>query len=225
MNILRRTSWKAGEPGETGATYAAGYIANKFADFKLKAASSAMLNGKTKTNFLQVFPFVTGVEMGAGNTFSLDVSNAGGQKMTFTEETAFKPVAFSPNAEIGNTAVVFVGYGIASSDPKYDDYANQNISGRIVVAFEGTPENDAPHSPFARFNTHAKALIAKEKGAIALLLISREPKLEDDSLARMNYDQASGEAAIPTMLVSRKSGADILGTDEAGLKKEEDKFN
>ena len=63
---------------------------------------------------------------------------------------------------------------------KYDDYKNLNINGRIVVAFAGTPENDNPHSPFARFNAHAKALIAKEKGAIALLLISREAKLEDD---------------------------------------------
>jgi len=210
--------------GETGATYAAGYIANKFASYKLKAGSSQMTSGKTKANFLQTFPFVTGVEIGAGNAFSLDVSNADGQRMTFTDELAFKPVAVSPNAEIGNTAVVFVGYGISSNELKYDDYKDLNINGRIVVAFDGTPENDSPHSPFARFNAQAKALIAKEKGAIALLLISREAKLENDRLAQLNFDQASGETALPTLLVSRKTGADILGTDEAGLKGEEEKF-
>jgi len=210
--------------GETGATYAAGYIANMFANYKLRAGSSQMAKGKTNTNFLQIFPFVTGVEMGAGNTFTLDVSQAGGQKMSFTEELAFKPAAFSPNAEIGNTAIVFAGYGITSNELKYDDYKDLNINGRIVVAFDETPENDSPHSPFARFNQQAKALIAKEKGAIALLLISREAKLENDRLAQLKYEQASGEAALPTVLVSRKTGADILGTDEAGLKNEEAKF-
>jgi hypothetical protein len=209
--------------GETGATYAAGYIANTFANYKLKAGSSPMASGKTKTNFMQTFPFITGVEMGAGNSFSLDVAS-GGQKTTFADKSDFKPAAFSPNDEIGNTAVVFAGYGISSNEPKYDDYTNLSINGRIVVAFDGTPDDGSPHSPFASFNAQAKALVAKEKGAIALLLISREANLDDDWLAQLKYDQASGEAALPTLIVSRKIGADILGTDEAGLRKEEEKF-
>jgi len=209
--------------GETGATFAAGYIANMFANYKLKTGFNSIANGKTNANFMQTFPFVTGVEMAeTGNTFNLDLTKADGQKLTFTDKPAFKPVAFSPNAAIGNTEVVFVGYGIASDELKYDDYKNLNINGRIVVAFDGNPENDSPHSRFARFNQHAKALIAKEKGAIGLLLISREAKLEDDRLAQLNYDQTLGEAALPTIVVSRKTGADILGTDEARLKSEEE---
>jgi len=211
--------------GETGATFAAGYIANLFANYKLKAGFSSVANGKTNANFMQTFPFVTGVEMAeTGNTFSLEVTKADGQKLTFTDKPAFKPVAFSPNAEIGNTEVVFVGYGIASDELKYDDYKNLNINGRIVVAFDGMPESDSPHSRFARFNQHAKALIAKEKGAIGLLLITREANLENDRLAGLKYDQTLGEAALPTIIVSRKTGADILGTDEAGLKSEEEKL-
>ncbi|MBA4121649.1 MAG: M20/M25/M40 family metallo-hydrolase [Acidobacteria bacterium] len=211
--------------GETGATFAAGYIANLFANYKLKAGFSSVANGKTNANFMQTFPFVTGVEMAeTGNTFSLEVTKADGQKLTFTDKPAFKPVAFSPNAEIGNTEVVFVGYGIASDELKYDDYKNLNINGRIVVAFDGMPESDSPHSRFARFNQHAKALIAKEKGAIGLLLISRVANLENDRLAGLKYDQMLGEAALPTIIVSRKTGADILGTDEAGLKSEEEKL-
>lgn len=211
--------------GEKGATYAAGYIADTFANYKLKAGIVQTANGRAKSNYLQTFPFVTGVEMAdKGNAFSLDVSKNGGQKMTFTDEMSFKPVGFSPNAEIGDTAIVFVGYGIVSDEAKYDDYKNLNVSGRIVVAFDGTPDNDSPHSPFAKFDARAKALIAKEKGAIGLLLISREAKLEDDRLAGLKYDQTLGEAALPTLVVSRKSGADVLGTDEAGLKSEEEKF-
>jgi hypothetical protein len=192
--------------GETGATFAAGYIANMFAGYKLKAGFTSTAKGKTNANYLQTFPFVTGVRMAdEGNRFSLDVSKSDGQKMTFSEEMAFKPVGFSPNAEIGNTEVVFVGYGIVSDELKYDDYKNSNINGRIVAAFDGTPENDNPHSTWARFDARAKARIAKEKGAIGLLLISRESKLENDKLAQLKYDAALGEAALPTILVSRKT--------------------
>jgi len=211
--------------GETGATYAAGYIANMFAKYKLKAGFSVTAaNGKTKTNHLQTFPFVTSVKMAdEGNKFSLDVSKSGGQKLTFTDELAFKPIGSSPNAEVGATEIVFVGYGIASDEMKYDDYKNANINGRIVAAFDGTPENDSPHSAWARFDVLAKARIAKEKGAIGLLLISRAMKIEDDKLAQLKYDATLGEAALPTLIVSRKIGADILATDEAGLKMAEEK--
>ena len=131
--------------GETGATYAAGYVANLFANYKLKASFNSTANGATKGNYLQEFPFVTGVEMADGNTFSVDVSKNDGQKMSFVEETAFKPVGFSPNGSIDNRAVVFAGYGIASSELKYDDYANLDVRYKIVVVFDGSAENDNPH--------------------------------------------------------------------------------
>ena len=204
--------------GETGATYAAGYIANLFANYKLKTGFNQTANGKTKQNYLQTFPFVTNVEVASdGNDFRFDAAD-GGQKMNSADASDFKPVAFSPNASIGNTAAVFVNYGIVSDELKIDDYKNQTITGRFVVAFDGTPENDNPHSLFARFNIYAKALIAKEKGAVGLILISREANLADDKLARLSFDQASGEAALPTVIVSRKIGAKMLETDENGLK-------
>lgn len=48
--------------GEKGATYAAGYIADMFANYKLKAGVSQTIGGKTKSNFLQPFPFTANVE-------------------------------------------------------------------------------------------------------------------------------------------------------------------
>ena len=205
--------------GETGATFAAGYVANTFASYKLKAGFSSIANGKTNANYMQTFPFVTGVEMAErGNTFSLDVTKADGQKLTFSEERAFKPVGFSPNGQVDDREVVFAGYGITSDELKYDDYKNLDVRNKIVLVFDGTPDKDgSPHSAWARFDARAKALIAKEKGAAGLLLVSREEKLEADKLAQLKYDQTLGEAAIPTMIVSRKTGADVLATDEKGL--------
>ena len=205
--------------GETGATYTAGYISNLFANYKLKASFNSTANGRTKGNYLQKFPFVTGVEIAdRGNTFSVDVSKNGGQKMSYVEETAFKPIGFSPNASIDSRPVVFAGYGIASNELKYDDYKNLDVVNKIVAVLDGSADGDSPHSGFARYDAHAKAKIAKDKGAVGLLIISREAKLENDKLAQIKYDATRGEAALPMLLISRKSGADILNTDEKGLK-------
>lgn len=204
--------------GATGATYAAGYVSNLFANYKLKAGFNAPgSKGKVRGNYLQTFPLVTGVEIGSGNTFSIDVSKNAGQKMAYVEETAFKPLGFSPNGEIVSRAVVFVGYGIASSELKYDDYVNLDVRNKVVIAFDGSPDADNPHSAFGRYDAHAKAKIAKDKGAVGLLIVSREKNLETDKLAGLKYDATLGEAALPILLISRKSGADVLNTDEAGL--------
>lgn len=211
--------------GETGATYAAGYIENMFSIFKLKAGVSQAANGKAKTNFLQSFPFVTGVEMAeTGNAFSIGANKTGEQDSAYKTGIDFSPVGFSPNAQIGNTEVVFAGYGVASSELNYDNYKNLNVSGRIVLAFDGTPENDNPHSQFGRFDARAKARIAKERGAIGLILISREASLTNDKLAQLKINQTLGEAALPTIVVSRRTGANFLGIDEALLKGVEENF-
>ncbi|MCY7344845.1 MAG: M20/M25/M40 family metallo-hydrolase [Pyrinomonadaceae bacterium] len=219
VEYLASDKFEGRRTGETGATYAAGYIANTFANYKLKTGFNSLVNGKPNANYLQTFPLVTGVLMAnEGNSFSLDVTKADGQKLTFKEELAFKPVGFSPNGVVGSSEIVFAGYGIVSDELKYDDYKNLDARNKIVVAFDGGAENDSPHSAFGRYDAHTKAKIAKDKGAVGLLLISLAEKLEDDSLAKLKYDPTLGEAAIPTLIISRKSGADILAMDEAGLK-------
>ncbi|HQU84443.1 MAG TPA: M20/M25/M40 family metallo-hydrolase [Pyrinomonadaceae bacterium] len=202
--------------GETGATSAAGYVANMFAQYKLKPGiSQTNAKGKSVGNFLQPFPYISGVSMAdSGNTFTLDVAKNDGQKMTFDGNAGFKPVGFSPNGEIIDSQIVFVGYGVSAAEQNYDDYKNLDVRGKVVIAFDGTPDSGNPRSPFQRFNAYAKAKIAKDKGASGLLLITREKTLENDPLAVLKYDQTTGEAALPTLVVSRKTAADIFGTSE-----------
>ncbi|HTH52007.1 MAG TPA: M20/M25/M40 family metallo-hydrolase, partial [Pyrinomonadaceae bacterium] len=76
-----------------------------------------------------------------------------------------------------------------------------------------------PHSPFGRFDVRTKALTAKDHGAVGMLLISREENLEHDRLTKMEFDQSLGEAAIPTMVISRATARNILGLpNEESLK-------
>jgi len=189
--------------GEPGAVLASKYIADQFAKLKLKAGFA----GAGKASYLQPFPYVTGVSLvPTGNAFQLEFP---GGPVTLNS-TAAIPVGFSPNGNVLNANIVFAGYGIVSKDPVFDDYGNNDVRGKVVMVFDGTPDNDNPHTPFYRFDARTKALIAKDKGAIGLLLISREQKFTDDKLTGLAYDQSMGEAALPTIVISRETAARIL---------------
>lgn len=199
--------------GEKGATAAAEYIAKAFAKIKLKPGVG---RGNGKSSFLQAFPYVTGVEAApTGNDFRLRLSK---ERSEWVKTVLAKPVGFSPNANVPDTPVVYAGFGIVSPDLKHDDYANLDAKGKIVLVFDGNPENDNPHSMFGKFDVRTKALIARDKGAVGMLVISREEDFHEDKLTRMTFDQTLGEAALPTFVISRTTAANILDVIEKDLK-------
>lgn len=205
--------------GEQGATVAAGYIANLFAQYKLKAGVSTVANGKTSRNFLQKFAYTTGVEIAPeGNEFKLNLKNVSPANIQIEQGNGVKTLLYSPNAQATDAPVIFAGYGIEAAEANYNDYENLNVAGKIVLAFDGNPENDSPRSMFSRFTVHAKAKLAKDKGALGLLLISREDNFENDRNSRARYDQTNGETAVPVFAVSRATAANIFGIKEADLK-------
>ena len=201
--------------GEPGATLAAGYIANQFAKIRLRPGAGGK-NGKA--SFLQPFPYVTGVEMAKGNTFTIMTTSQNGTRYTARDKFPVRPVGFSPNATVTNAPVVFAGYGITSADAKFDDYSDIDVKGDVVLVFDGNPDNDNPHSPFARFDVRTKALIAKEHGAVGMLIITRESNVLEDRLWKLGYDQSLGEAAVPTLIIPRAAAFEILGYDDASLR-------
>ncbi|MCB1024119.1 MAG: hypothetical protein KDB79_07010, partial [Acidobacteria bacterium] len=207
--------------GEKGATFAAGYVANMFASFKLKTGVISSGVGNEKDSFMQAFPYVSAVE--AGKESSLQLSNT--KKITDMVLSAdWAPLGFSPNADIPFADVVYAGFGITSEKLKYDDFSGVDAAGKIVLAFDGTPDYENPHNEYFLFNAHAKANIAKEKGAKALILISRAANFSDDKLA-LSFDQTLGETAVPTIVISRQAAARFLKTSEADLAAEEKLLN
>ena len=193
--------------GGAGASLAKDYIAAQFKALKLKPAA-------LKGSYLQEFPYVTGVVAAAsGNEFSLDVGGVQGSGSS----ASAKPAGYSPNGEVAKTAIVFAGFGIVSPEQNRDDYAGVDAKGKIVLVLDGNPENDNPHSLLGRFDARTKALIARDKGAVGMLIVSREQSLDTDRLARLSFDQTLGEAALPTLIVSRAAGSNILGLKESDL--------
>ncbi|HEY2847175.1 MAG TPA: M28 family peptidase, partial [Pyrinomonadaceae bacterium] len=236
--------------GEPGANLAATYIACRFAKYGLVPVVE---NGRSKPGYKQVFPYNTGVRLGSGNQLDLNLVNAdntqahknlydatAGHLYRVSDEPpggslrgpsgswmVALPVGFSPNGSAINAPVSFAGYGIVSKEAQFDDYSWHgrpiDFKGDVVLVFDGGPDNDNPHSPYARFDLRTKALIAKEHGAVGMLVITRESVFLHDRLTRMEYDQSLGEAAIPIFVISRETARQILGyPNEASLKTAEE---
>ena len=86
--------------------------------------------------------------------------------------------------EIKSGEIIFVGYGI--EDKEYDDYANKNVKGKIVIFFAGEPKINGKILSFgksrsAQWRSDKKAVLAKQKGAVAALVF--DPSMEAISSA------------------------------------------
>ena len=121
-------------------------------------------------SFLQPFDYVSGIELGEKNRFIVN-----GEEIRLKDD--WMPVGFSPNGSVGAQFIAFAGFGIKAPDLNHDDYANVNVAGGIALVLAGTPDSGNPHSGFGRFSIHAKAILAKEQGAEALVVISNEHRI------------------------------------------------
>lgn len=196
--------------GEAGATTAAGYVANQFAQFKLKPG---VRSASTKPGFMQAFPYVAGVGVGEASFLRLIPADTT-RENKIEQFVTYIPFANSISGDVANAPLVFAGYGIATADKKYDDYAGLDANGKIVLAFHGVPDANNPHSAFGGFNIHAKANIAKERGARALVLISSSDDFKADPLVRLSYEPTTGETAVPVVVIDRLIAAEILGAKD-----------
>jgi Zn-dependent M28 family amino/carboxypeptidase len=205
--------------GTTGAEMAAQYIAREFARYGLRRSvgidrpGMSILEADSPKRYMQEFPYVAGVELGAGNSM-LFTPSAASLDLRLKED--WLPLGFSTNAKVASAPVMFVGYGITAQDLKYDDYAGLDVANRIVMAFAETPDADNPHGEFARYaDVRWKAIAARDHGAKALVVIAREENFADDKFSRLSYDNSGGEAGLPVVAISRQVAARILGINSS----------
>ncbi|MDT5061350.1 MAG: hypothetical protein QOH63_1809 [Acidobacteriota bacterium] len=221
--------------GSPGADMATEYIAGEFARYGLRRSlgrdlpGMSILEADSPRRYMQEVPFVAGVELGRNNSmlFTPHAQTASTQTESSATQTGTRaasldlrpgedwmPLGFSSNANLANVPATFVGYGIKVDEIHYDDYAGAQVMGRIAIALDGTPDGDNPHGHFAQYaNVRWKAIAARNSGAAALVIIAREENFKDDRLSRLSYDNSSGEAGLPVVVISRQAAQRIF---EAG---------
>ena len=146
------------------AEIAARYIAADFARSGLQPASGS--------SYLQEFPLIA---------YRSDPEE---RVLTLTRGRVTKQF---PRTEIGggfknevriSAPVVFAGYGISAPEYGYDDYANIDVTGKIVLVFDHEPQEDDARSIFngTGHTIHAgravKVANARRHGAVAVLVAS-----------------------------------------------------
>jgi aminopeptidase YwaD len=220
-------------PGTAGADRAADYLAEEFHRLKLGCAPeqgatdfSCRHDGKRRSGYLKEFPFIAEVVLSKNNSMGF---TRDGKNNTVAIDAEWTPIGFSSNGAVAQAGLVFAGHGITAADLKHDDYAGIDAKGKIAVVFAGSPDGDNPHGQFGRYaDARLKAIAAKDRGAVALVVIAADEKFGNDRLAKLSYDQTAGEAGIPVAVVSRRTAAKWFGmadiTQLNAMEKAKDKW-
>ena len=102
----------------------------------------------------------------------------------FKPGESFRPFTFSHNRAFKGE-VIFAGFGITAPEYSYDDYADLDVTGRVVLVLRYEPDNPrnshlfkgTVHTNHATFLSKAKN--AQKHGAIAMLQIDNPAKIND----------------------------------------------
>lgn len=152
------------QPGDDAA---AEWVVSEFAKAGLQPAAT---DASGKPSFLQAVPLVE--YKPDTSTTSLSVSGKDGASQQWHAPVVSG--AFRENVDVTG-GLVYVGFGITAPELNYDDYANVDVRGKIVLLMEHEPQEDDPKSIFngtgnTRYATsRVKLLNAQRHGAIAVL--------------------------------------------------------
>jgi hypothetical protein len=147
-----------------GIKLARDYIAGEFAKYGLQPGGDA-------GSYLQGFDVAVGVAVKEPSGLALNNDAA----LALNED--WIPLGLSTSNKV-EAEIVFAGYGITAKDYGYDDYADIDAKGKVVLVLRYEPPPKDDKSPFRRLpdsSTHAalrtKANNARDHGALAMILI------------------------------------------------------
>lgn len=180
-----------------GITLARDYIARQFSRYGLQP-------GGDDGTFLQSFELTTGVAVKEPTVLALD----GNQPLALNEDWA--PIGLSASGT-ARGELVFAGYGITAKDYPYDDYADIDAKGKIVVVLRYEPPPKDDKSPFRkapRYSNYAtlraKADNAREHGAVGMILVDIEaPRAGARELISTRNSYSRGDNKVIALQVKR----------------------
>ncbi len=190
--------------GSPGIAQAGEYIAHRFQELGLVTDS---FNGGPYQEFTIPGPAALGPR--EQNRLQFEGSHSSNQLELGQQ---FTPVSLGSSGSFAGD-VVFVGYGISAPELNYDDYANVDVRGKVVIALRKEPGQNDPTSRFdgagpsqyAFFST--KELNAALHGAAALILVNDQVTVaragSDELPALTAAGSAVSEPQIPTIYCLR----------------------
>ncbi|BBO17332.1 peptidase M28 [Candidatus Brocadia pituitae] len=209
--------------GSRGTQMAAHYIAGYFNEIGLRP-----LNGMG--SYFQEFPFVSGSKLIPDqNHFQIMREGKGTETVSFEIEKDFLPLAFTANGTVEGE-VVFAGYGLSiagNEGHRYDSYAGIDVKDKVVLILHHVPEKVdlKRHLELSRYaGLRYKALLARERGAKALLVVIGPGSAGSGKLIPLSSDKASAGSGISVVSITGTMAEALfagsgknLGTAQTGL--------
>jgi len=213
---------------ETGTKYelmAAGYIIEQLQAVGIKP-------GGSNNTFLQPFEVLAGKNYGEENTLSVNGKS-------YQLKSEYYPLEHSGNTSVSGK-LVYVGYGIASTNAKLNDYKKiKNAAGKIFVMEYGLPKLDNPHAEEGKFaDLRHKVSYAETVGAAGVIVINTSNSTHDPvpdftrklktakipvvflknggSLAKMNNKKAS---IAVDLITDKRTAHNVVGFDDNGAER------
>lgn len=210
--------------GSDGIDLAAEYIAGQFASAGVSPA------GDDGTYF-QHFEATLGRELEPATRLAVTgVEGAAALAMN----SDYAPLPFSGVGDVAGP-VVFVGYGISAPEFNYDDYADVDVTGKVLLVLRFEPHDENTEAKFGGgiYSSHAyyrtKATLAAARGAKAMLFVNPPLHREDaDTLAAFDSGSARESYSVPIIQITQSladrmlaaGGQPDLKTLQARIEKE-----
>ena len=162
--------------GTNGLDKAADYIASEFAKAGLQ---TELFDGSP----FQVFQEPADAELGPAEENTIQFVGPAGegqdepQRVSLELGADFNPMALGGSGDV-QASVVFAGYGISAKDPQYDDYADVDVKGKVLILLRKHPgqadKNVAFHSRKGQRHAYfvTKVSNAFEHGARAVIIVN-----------------------------------------------------
>lgn len=213
LHVLASDEYEGRETGKKGQKMAADYIAAQF-----KAAGIPPYKQDT---YFQHYPL--NVILPAPAEVSLNGKKFTGNKDYYNFPGQSEQIISADN-------VLFMGYGI--EEQSYNDYANQNVSGRVVMIMSGEPfskdsvsyVNGKKSASLWSSYYKLKQEKAREKGAHALLVVVDDIQLglknNKHRLESPSMKLELGKKEMPIIYISEEMANQILKKQNiSGIKK------
>ncbi len=205
-----------GTEGERNAT---AYVAAYLESLGLKPA------GRDGT-FFHEFEFVSSVKLGPKNTLAMTRVAVGDEARPepaqYEVNEDWRPVFFSQEGQLEQTAVVFAGYGIVAPPPEatsgaptvaqsafnsgeYDSYVHLDVTDKWVMVFRNMPQEISAErrQHLARYSgARYKAMVARDRGAKGLIFVSGPTSQVRSQLMPLEMDGTLGATSLSVISVS-----------------------
>ncbi len=165
LTFLASDSLRGRNTPSAGLDTAAAFIARSFQSSGLQPLGGSYFQA---VELHQIF---------LGDSNSCRITGADGLGRDYRIKKEFMPYEMTAD-QLCSGEIVFAGYGLATPELGYDDYAGLEVKGKIVLVLKRGPRQSDPSSPFfihkdvSFTRTEEKIKTAIEHGAVGILLVT-----------------------------------------------------